>query len=283
MASKKPNSLGSGKETLALSIRIILSFYLLAQPLTVFGEQILLLSGFKQGFDYTEYDTDGEFLNSEKGFIHGVQGGVYSELSEHWELRIDGQYARGTVEYDGQLQNGTPFVSQTHETVYGFNGRVRYYLFKPKKLWMELGWGADVWYRDIQGRGNINDLYEVYRWRHGLAGIGVKLDDGVNQFEAGARLQANYNSTMVIDLSDLGYGKPKLDLGSRNGYQLDTAYLRKVNNWFGLRAYYQYRTWVWGKSNTELVSGPGSNLLIYEPYSESYMHFFGLGVSYFWD
>jgi hypothetical protein len=65
-----------------------------------------------QHTELTEYDIDGRELVREHGWMPGA--GVRAIYAwQAWQLAIDGSTYRRSITYDGRLQNGTPFATDT--------------------------------------------------------------------------------------------------------------------------------------------------------------------------
>ena len=90
------------------------------------------------------------------------------------------------------------------------------------------------------------------------------------------------NGTMMVDLTDAGYGSPKLDLGNGVGFSGELKYtiIRAKNSSFQFGA--QFKTWEFGRSNSKTISNGINTITITEPdsttmqtiLSASYIHRF---------
>jgi hypothetical protein len=232
-------------------------------------------------FDYKETDLSGNTLNQETGFIPGFTLTAvlpYRRIENSFEFSIyDGQ-----VDYDGRTQNGEPHQTSTEQSIY----RLLYKLswspssteaaFYGKTYWQQ-------WDRDIQPSNGVGGLFESYRWWTVEAGAQLPFikQDKQNLFwELG--LLASLNGTIMIDLSDAGFGSPTLDLGNSIGFVSGLKYEFKQNSNSSLQFGVQFKTWEFGRSNSKTISDGNDTFTITEPdsttiqtsLSASYIHHF---------
>ena len=215
-------------------------------------------------FDYEETDTQGNILNQETGYIPGLTLAAshpYRSIYNTWEFSVYG----GRVDYDGQTQGGQPHQTTTEQTIY----RILYRLswsprntegaFYGKAYWQQ-------WDRDIQPNNGVLGLFERYQWWTLEAGVQVPFIKNKQRnllLELGALVTTN--GTILIDLTEAGFGNPTLDLGDGYGYsgKLKYEFLHTGNSsfQFGL----QFKRWEFGRSNSKTVSNGNTVIVITEP------------------
>jgi hypothetical protein len=232
-------------------------------------------------FDYEETDLSGSTLNQETGFIPGITLAAiqpYFGIENSFEFSMYG----GQVDYDGQTQDGQPHQTTTEQSIY----RLLYKLswsplsteaaFYGKTYWQQ-------WDRDIQPNNGVGGLFERYRWWTVEAGAQLPFirQDRQNLFwELG--LLASLNGTIMIDLSDAGFGSPALDLGNSIGFASGLKYEFKRTSNSSLQFGVQFKTWGFGRSNSKTISDGNDTFTITEPdsttiqttLSASYIHHF---------
>jgi hypothetical protein len=230
-------------------------------------------------FDYEETDTQGNTLNQETGFIPGLTlaaSSPYRRIFNTLEFSI----YDGGVDYDGRTQSGQPHQTTTEQNIL----RVLYRLsWSPDNmagaLYGKVYW--QQWDRDIQPNNNVLGLFERYRWWTLEAGVQVPFIKEKQRnllLEIGAL--ATTNGTIMIDLADLGYGKPTLDLGNEYGFSAKLKYevLYRSNSSFQFGV--QIRRWEFGRSNSKTISDGTNHIIITEPDSETMQTMLSAGYRY---
>jgi hypothetical protein len=127
----------------------------------------------------TETGTDGRQLVREHGWLPGI-GLAVRYAGQDWRFGLAGEIYSNDITYDGRLQNGAPFASETNTTQW----RVRLDAEKPITHATHLiaGIEYDVWQRDILGRDSVAGLQERHAsWRL-LAGVKSR----IAQWDTGA-------------------------------------------------------------------------------------------------
>ncbi len=216
-------------------------------------------------FDYEETVASGNTLNTlnqETGFLPGITLAAilpYRRIDNTLEFSIyDGQ-----ADYDGQTQAGQPHQTTTEETIY----RLMYKLswsplsteaaFYGKTYWQQ-------WDRDIQSKNGVSGLFERYQWWTVEAGAQLpffKRDSQKLLLELG--LLATLDGTIMVDLAS--FGSPVLDLGNSIGFSSELKYEFKQAANSSLQFGIQFKTWEFGKSNSETLTDGSNTLTIYEP------------------
>ena len=219
-------------------------------------------------FDYEETDINGSTLNQETGFIPGISVAAsrpYRSIVHSLEFSAYG----GEVNYDGQTQAGQPHQTTTEQSIYRLQYRLSGSLENTDAdLYGKVYW--QQWDRDIQPNNGVLGLFERYRWWSIEAGVEVPLMRKDRQnllLELG--VLTTLNGTILVDLSDVGFGEPVLNLGHGIGFSGELRYeIRQGPDGklhFGIR----YRNWEFGRSNSETVSDGTSFLTITEPDSQT--------------
>lgn len=232
-------------------------------------------------FDYEETDNFGNTLNQETGLIPGftlAAAQPYHSIDNTFEISIyDGQ-----VDYDGQTQSGRPHETTTEETIY----RLLYKLsWSPESsqsaLYGKAYW--QQWDRDIQPKNGVQGLFERYQWWSLEAGVQlpfVRTDSQDLSLELG--MLTTFNGTIMIDLTEAGYGNHTLDLANDFGFSGELKYRYRQARHSSLQLGVQVKTWDFGRSNSKTVTNGINFISITEPdsttvqttLSASYIHHF---------
>ncbi|MBT8128790.1 MAG: hypothetical protein KJP10_02280 [Gammaproteobacteria bacterium] len=232
-------------------------------------------------FDYEETDINGNLLNQETGLIPGLSltaAKAFDSLNNTFKISAhDGQ-----VDYDGQTQSGQPHETTTEETIY----RMLYKLsWSPASsqsaLYGEAGWHQ--WDRDIQPTNGVLGLFERYQWWSLEAGIQlpfIKNDSQDLSLQLG--MLTTFNGTIMIDLTEAGYGNHTLDLGDDFGFSGELNYRYRQASNSSLQLGLQVKTWDFGRSNSKTITNGSQFISITEPdstsvqttLSASYIHHF---------
>ena len=122
------------------------------------------------------------------------------------------------------------------------------------------------WDRSIQPNNGVSGLFEQYQWWSLEAGTRVSIYTNSHHdvfFDLG--ILTTNNGTIMVDLSNAGYGKPVLDLGDGLGINSSInyrmAYTGNSAFLFGLR----YTTWDFGRSSIKTISNGSTTISIVEP------------------
>jgi len=232
-------------------------------------------------FDYEETDIFGSTLNQETGLIPGFTVATshpYRSIRNTVEFSLFG----GAVDYDGRTQAGQPHQTTTEETVY----RILYMLswspestegaFYGKTYWQQ-------WDRDIQPNNGVPGLFERYQWWTAEAGVQVPfIKDEKQNLLLELGMLTTFNGTIMVDLTDSGFGKPVLDLGNGIGFSGELKYVHKQAKNSSFQFGVQLKGWEFGRSNSKTISNGITTITITEPdsttvqttLSASYIHHF---------
>ncbi|RJG07672.1 hypothetical protein D3870_18220 [Noviherbaspirillum cavernae] len=111
----------------------------------------------------TETGTDNRTMVQEYGWLPGI-GGAARYATQGWQFGVSGDFYRNDITYDGRLQSGASFVSETGTT----QARIRLEIGRQVSEAVQLiaALERDVWQRDIRGRDGVAGLQERYTsWR----------------------------------------------------------------------------------------------------------------------
>lgn len=120
----------------------------------------------------TETDQSGRDMVQEHGWLPGVTLRADYAVRD-WQVGVTGEVYRHQITYDGQMQSGVPFASDTGTTQTRVGIEVSKQVADAARLIGGIEW--DRWQRDIAGRGNVLGLNERYfSWRL-LAGAQLRV------------------------------------------------------------------------------------------------------------
>jgi hypothetical protein len=239
------------------------------------GTSIKLLN-----FNYEEFNDSGESLNKESGIIPGFSFTASRHLNG-FNNTISFEAYDGEVDYDGQLQSGTPHSTRTNETLY----RAFYKLsWSPMENNISI-YGKSTWQqwdRDVLPVNNISGLFEQYQWWAFEIGVFTTLfENNTDKWLLEFGASKINNGTIKIDLSSQNFGQPELKLGNGSGISVALIYQHKLTdrNELGLSLHYQ--RWTFGRSNTKTISNGFITIDITEPRSVSNHTALSLGYKYY--
>lgn len=223
-------------------------------------------------FDYKEKDSDGNTLNKESGALPGLFLGVENPSKEgFWAQGILSFYG-ATVDYEGRTQSGSPLATDTNESF--LSGRMRLFYTLPGMLLRYspfLGLGYTEWGRSIQPTETTLRLNEEYRWFEPEVGLVVRpVAERWTFIFARFSVYQVHSGRVMIDLDQLGFGEPELNLGQKTGRRLSVGATWKARQQFYLRAslfmdYYQF-----GASESATIQSGTRIISIREPASKTY-------------
>lgn len=129
--------------------------------------QVFITPGARH-FEMVESGPDGRRLVKEEGWLPGVQISVKRTLGD-WHIGLQGERFQGGLDYDGQVQSGSPFASSTDTA----QSRIAMEAAHPISDRMGLIGGIEyeLWRRRVRSQGGTAGVTEHYRsWRF-LAGL----------------------------------------------------------------------------------------------------------------
>jgi len=241
--------------------RFIIFLAFAAFPLqNTFAETNISVSPGIMYFNYEEFDLNDVTLDTEIGFLPGI-----SFLIKEKQHSLGAHIFSGEVEYDGQTQLGVPHKTDTDETLYYLFYRHDFLTTNQHNFFVGLNY--QFWERFIQANNGVGSLYEEYSWWSAEAGIKYTTDNQHLILEvAGFR---TFNGDILIDLSNLGYGEPVLNLGDKFGLRSLLAVNLKTDSFSSMQMGVEYKYWGFGRSNTETLSNGITAISIVEPESKS--------------
>lgn len=179
----------------------------------------------------TEIGTDDRELVREYGWLPGA-GFTGQYAAGHWQLAVAAELYRNDVTYDGQLQSGAAFKSETETSQRRIRLEAGRQLTEAVQLTAAIE--QDVWQRDIQGRGGIAGMREKYTsWRI-LAGAKSRITHwtpgaievkGAIVFARPERLTVRFDQQLFDDVSF----RTKSATGFRLGLGYQPATLKNVS------------------------------------------------------
>ena len=259
----------------------ILAFFL------IFGSSVAYADSFKAlltslSMDYTERDSNGNFLDSEKsdyGDIDGLELAYSMDFAsghggaDSSSLEFDFAYSRTKSNYDGFLQAGgvivAPFTTTTDMTIY--EPRIRWRETKKTDAYdvsVFTSLGYRYWVRDINSAAY--GYKEEYSWAYGDVGMRVMFHDNSWHIGLEGAYQKAYAPKLHADLA----GGLDFDLGDTSGYNLSVPLVYDVNKNTSIELSYEYDYWDISASN--VVNG------YFEPDSETKNETIKLGIIIKW-
>ncbi len=137
--------------------------------------------------------------------MHGISASA-AYTAQDWQVELSGDVDAGDITYDGRLQSGAPFVSETGTSLRRFRVELSRKVTDATRL--IAGLEQDYWKRHIRGRGGVAGLYERYTsWRilagaksrvmqSGLGAVDLK---GLLVFARPERLQVGFEQQLFDD------------------------------------------------------------------------------------
>ena len=148
---------------------------------------------------YREFSEEGDSLNSETGYLPGIRVLMNHNMSENISFFLDGYYGLSHVKYDGQLQNGSAYNtnSSMEKLSYGLGSLIH---FQQHSLALYVG--QHTWNRHILSKGNVSDLSEFYLWDS----VAIKHLYSIESWSTEYGIARLFNAGLKVDLTDQGYG-----------------------------------------------------------------------------
>ncbi len=236
-----------------------------------------------QQFNYREFDLDDRELNHEFGPLAGVRASLNAD-GERLFARIDASAHDGTVTYDGETQAGRPVISETQTLLRTVSAEPGYWINPEVRQWgLFLRLAHHRWERDIQPTGNVQGIFEVYRWKEigaGVRHVWRRPQDQRWGHQISAAGFGVLNGDVLVELSALqgsNLRDTRLRLGDNAGARLRYTATRELDNGLALRIEPSAAVWGFGRSNTELAGG---DLAVTEPRSQSWRLGLSLGLRF---
>ncbi len=236
----------------------------------------LSASTYVKYFDYQEFDLDGSSLNHETGFIPGI--GLTLDHDKH---RLWASWTHGDVNYDGQLQSGTPHVTDTRQVISSYGYEYAFFTSNSTAIDILAGISAHRWQRHILPSNGIQGVNADYQWQQLYAGLRYKPGEIFNlPLEFGLNIFQTRKSSVDINLESIGYGSPQLEMGEKPGFQATLKYYKAVSDQLTVNLLLETARRETGRSSTVSISNGTSTLNIAEPESVSWHTNIGISLEY---
>ncbi len=233
-----------------------------------FAEIQLSISPSLLYFDYTEFSTTDQVLNTETGWLPGLKARLRYVITPNWSASINTSHYQGTVDYDGQTQQGVPHTTDSDATLFRFGARLDRLIYRDIRLFA--GAQTHQWKRDIKDKNNISGIDETYEWYEYALGLNT---DFVITKKDRINLEISYflvrDATVFVDLSRVDLGTTTLDLGDGTGARLNLSWLHQYKSDFNLGLGFFIEGWNFGRSNTRQLENGTSIIFVTEPRSET--------------
>lgn len=207
-------SLLNFKGTLLACLFLCMSTLSLAQSVTLSASSVYT--------DYREYSERKTVLNNETGWLSSLSLAYGFSTYEQNQFLLAMQLTKGSLDYAGYLQNGSPHQTQTDTVIYDVSAQY----FHRLEAHPDFALGAIVrqhsWQRDIQPSGAGLGLFEQYDWYGLLAAARYHHHKMQYQLSSGVLLGANVN----VNLTELGLGR--IDIPLKTGYEMDFKFSYSV-------------------------------------------------------
>lgn len=153
----------------------------------------------------TETDINDRRIVREQGWLPGL-GLSAQYAAQDWRWRMTGEIYRNDLDYNGSLQSGARFSSETGTTQWRVNLEAARQLTDATRVLA--GIERDVWRRDIAGTGNIAGLLEKFAsWRFvtgaetrlGQWNVGAVDMKGLLVFSQAERMHVHFGQQLFDD------------------------------------------------------------------------------------
>ena len=228
-------------------------------------------------FDYREYNGDEVLLDKETGPMPGLHLSAALQW-DHWYSELIYEYHLGTVDYDGQTQNGDPLSTETEEDIVDLSLVVGRHFGAASRYRSALyaGLGYHYWERNILPISTVAGLLETYEWSYALLGAKFSfLKSTQNGLLLDLRVRRMLDATMAVDfLGFMNWDNTTLNLGEDWSYRVGLPYILSLSQNASLTIEPYISTWFIKRSNTQELTSGGlpltpSRLVIHEPQSET--------------
>lgn len=250
--------------SLTLFVFLIIACQAWAETVSYHGQ----FSASVRHFEYQEYGDSDNSLNKENGFLPGLRIVGTASMND-FNLSASAEVFDGTVAYDGHLQTGQPYTTDTDTRLLNYSvGAAWQPQASLTRLFFYLQ--RDAWERDIQPKGLISGLFEEYSWYTIKLGMAHRFKIA-ETLELELRLgpTRTKDARITVHLSDFGYGNPELEMPSRNGYFLGASLIQKKTTHGSIHVDLEHTHFEFGKSNTKTLVHGSQIVQIHEPRSES--------------
>ena len=237
-------------------------------------------------FDYREYNGNDILLDKETGPMPGLHLSTALRW-DNWYSELVYEHHLGTVDYDGQTQNGDPLATDTEEDIVDLSlivGR-HFGVASRYRSAMYAGLGYHNWERNILPTSTVAGLLETYEWSYALLGVKFSfLKSSKNGLLLDLRARRMLNATMEVDfLGFMNWDNTTLNLGEDWSYRIGLPYILSLSQNASLTIEPYISTWFIKRSDTQEITSGGQpltpvRLVIHEPQSETTN--VGIGIRY---
>lgn len=229
------------------------------------------------GFDYEEFDDQGDSFNQEQGWLPGATAG-FTYASQQWLFGGSFHWTAGDAEYTSPTTDTT-----TDEELLDIALFVDAPLFTQgnDSLHLTVGGGYHAWWRDIRSTPHAFGLNEIYRWKYALIGLRSehRFDPEITLTTA-IQLTRTLSPEVSVDFRQ-HYDNTVLALGEENGFRLGLSLMKSLGDGIVLQVSPWYETWKLGRSADDNLSSHGLPVgTVFEPRSET--HDMGIDLTLCW-
>ena len=241
-------------------------------------------------FDYREFNGNDVLLNKETGPMPGLHLSAMLQW-DNWYSEMVYEYHLGTVDYDGQTQNGDFLSTETEEDIVDLSLVAGRYFGAASRYRSAVyaGLGYHYWERNILPTSTVAGLLETYEWSYALLGAKFSfLKSAQNGLLLDLRVRRMLDATMEVDfLGFMNWDNVTLNLGEDWSYRVGLPYILSLNQNASLTIEPYLSTWFINRSNSQEITSDGVplspvRLVVHEPRSETtnvgisirYMHQF---------
>jgi hypothetical protein len=236
-------------------------------------------------FTYKEYNDGrktniGNVLDKEEGTLKGVElsyekKGTLFKIPNYLKVRLS--LMGGSTDYDGHLQDGTPYSSTTDNKLLYLQVSYGPGLSFGESLQVEVSptfdYGVRYWDRELE------DYTEKYIWFY----LGGSLNAKVKKGRFHALLQGYYQKALNPKIKvETDGGDAVLDLGGTKTYGLSVRAGYDLTEHLTLWGGFEYRYTHIEKGRDYTVEDGRTVYTFYEPESKTWEKLFSAGVSIRW-
>ncbi len=231
-------------------------------------------------FDYLEVDDQGDTLDTETGWLSGIDAGISIPAGD-FTFSSHVNYLQGDVAYNGHTQAGAVYRTQTQQQIinYGVSSQHSFNLDRFT-LTPSLAMDKFYWRRDIQRKGVVSGLTEDYQWlliKPSLELIFSSNNLPTLSWQLG--ITRSENITMKIHATACTQSVtvfPKAD----NGWFSQFKVYSFTSPQYGIATFLRYENWKMKKSDREIGNSCVGPLTWREPKNETQLWSLGMMVHY---
>ena len=229
-------------------------------------------------FNYREFNTSGNLLDKETGFIPGIAFN-YTTNYKNSDVTAYISHHDGRVDYTGKTQGGKDHTTKTNQILIKYGIQLTSHETPDFPARLLFSFAYHTWDRDILSTINVQGLHEFYSWHEfslGLRFQGETIDNSFYWTNISALLI--YNPEIVVFLDT---GDKSLNIGENLGFRLHVGKTWKMENSHSISLSFKSEYFEFERSNTIFVNSFfGRSVFITEPDSVSFHNSFNLTLSY---